>query len=191
MSQATTATERPRRADAQRNYEHILAVARVAVAERGGDIVLEDIARDAGVGIGTLYRHFPNRQALFEATFLDEALELRARAESLVGDPDPFAALRGWLRQQMDFGAHGHSMGAAVMNAKHTEGSEIQRACIGMREAGALLLGQAQAAGTVREDVELSDVLRLIHGVVLADRQVPDPERADRMFDLVMAGIRA
>jgi AcrR family transcriptional regulator len=191
MSQARTVTERPRRADAQRNYERILAVARVAVDERGGDIVLEDIARDAGVGIGTLYRHFPTRQALFEATFLHEARELRARAEGLVGDPDPFDALRGWLRQQMDFGAHGHSMGAAVMNAKHTEGSEIQRACAGMREAGAVLLSQAQAAGTVRDEVELADVLRLIHGVVLANQQVPDPERAGRMFDLVMAGIRA
>jgi AcrR family transcriptional regulator len=191
MSQARTVTERPRRADAQRNYERILAVARVAVDERGGDIVLEDIARDAGVGIGTLYRHFPTRQALFEATFLHEARELRARAEGLVGDPDPFDALRGWLRQQMDFGAHGHSMGAAVMNAKHTEGSEIQLACAGMREAGAVLLSQAQAAGTVRDEVELADVLRLIHGVVLANQQVPDPERAGRMFDLVMAGIRA
>jgi AcrR family transcriptional regulator len=190
MSQLT-ATQRPRRADAQRNYDRILAVARAAVAQLGGDIVLEDIARDASVGIGTLYRHFPTRQDLLEATFLDEALELRERAEGLVDAPAPFDALRDWLRLQMDLGAHGHSMGAAVMNAKHTEGSAIQVACVGMREAGTVLLQQAQAAGTVRPGVDMVDVLRLIHGIVLTNQQVPDPERAARMFDVVIAGIRA
>jgi AcrR family transcriptional regulator len=187
----TTATQRPRRADAQRNYERVLAVARGAVAERGADIVLEDIAREAGVGIGTLYRHFPTRQALLEATFLDEAQELRARAEDLAGASSPLDALTDWLRLQMDFGAHGHSMGAAVMNAKHTEGSAIQVACVAMRAAGAALLREAQAAGEVRPDVDMSDVLRLIHGVVLVNEQTPDSDRATRMFDLVVAGIRA
>lgn len=181
----------PKRADAQRNYDTILRTARIAVAERGGDIVLEDVARDAGVGIGTLYRHFPTRQALFEAAFLDEALELRARAELLASEPSSFDALVSWLRLQMDLGAHGRSMGAAIMNAKHTEGTEIQMACASMREAGAVLLRHAQEMGDVRSDVEMVDVLRLIHGIVLASEQAPDPERVERMFDLVMAGIRA
>jgi AcrR family transcriptional regulator len=189
MSEATV-THRPRRADARRNYDRILAVARAAIAERGADVVLEDIAREAGVGIGTLYRHFPTRQALFEATFLDEAEELRTRAEGLVDAPSPLEALVVWLRLQMDFGAHGRSMGAAVMNAKHTEGSDIQLACVAMREAGAQLLARAQAAGEVRAGVEMGDVLRLIHGVVLANDQAPDPERTTRAFDLVIAGIR-
>ncbi len=85
--------QRTRRADAQRNYDRIVAAARAALAERGIDVVLEDVAREAGVGIGTLYRHFPTRQALFEATFLDEALELRDRAEELTDDPSPLDAL--------------------------------------------------------------------------------------------------
>ena len=189
MSQVT-ATKRPLRADAQRNYDRILAVAREVIAERGADIVLEDIAREAGVGIGTLYRHFPTRQALFEAAFLDEARELRTRAEELADGPSPLDALIDWLHLQMDFGAHGHSMGAAVMNAKHTEGSEIQVACIAMREAGVVLLEQAQMAGEVRQHVDMGDVLRLIHGIILADQQAPDPERSARMFDLVIEGIR-
>jgi AcrR family transcriptional regulator len=179
-----------RRIDAQRNYARILAVARAAVSEYGGDIVLEDIARTAGVGIGTLYRHFPTRQALLEAAFLDEARELRVRADELAGEPEPLDALIEWLRLQMDFGAHGHSMGAAVMNAKHSEGSEIQVACVCMRDAGTVLLENAQAAGQVRPDVQMVDVIRLMHGIVLANEQAPDPERATRMFDLVMAGIR-
>jgi AcrR family transcriptional regulator len=191
MSRATEARERPRRADAQRNYERIVAVARAAVTEQGADVVLEDIARRADVGIGTLYRHFPTRQALFEATFLDEAVDLRARAEALADAPSPFEALVQWLHLQMDFGARGRAMGAAVMNAKHTDGTEIQLACASMRTAGDALLQRAQAAGEVRADVEMTDVLRLILGVVMANEQAADPERAERMFDLVIAGIRA
>jgi AcrR family transcriptional regulator len=192
MSQAT-ATGRPRRADAQRNYDRILAVARAKVADRGGDIVLEDIARDAEVGIGTLYRHFPTRQTLLEAAFLDEANELRRRADELAQGSAPFESLVSWLRLQMDFGAHGHSMGAAVMNAKHTDGSDIQLACQDMREAGAMLLKQAQADGSVRPGVVMSDILRVIHGIVLVNQQSPDidEKRVSRMFDLVIAGIRA
>ena len=187
----TVVRKGPRRADAQHNYEVILAAARTAVAERGGDIVLEDIARNAGVGIGTLYRHFPTRQALLEAAFLDEALELRQRAEALKSAPATFDALIDWLRLQMDFGAHGRSMGAAVMNAKHTEGTEIQIACVDMREAGAVLLRRAQDAGEVRGDVEMVDLLRLMHGIVIANEQAPDQSRVNPMFDVVIAGIRA
>jgi AcrR family transcriptional regulator len=186
----TVVRKGPRRADAQRNYEVILVAARTAVAQRGGDIVLEDIARDAGVGIGTLYRHFPTRQTLLEAAFLDEALELRQRAEDLKAAPAPLDALIDWLRLQMDFGAHGRSMGAAVKNAKHTEGTEIQIACVDMRKAGAVLLRRAQDAGEVRADVEIVDLLRLMHGIVIANEQAPDQSRVVPMFDVVIAGIR-
>jgi AcrR family transcriptional regulator len=186
----TVVRKGPRRADAQHNYDVILAAARAAVAERGGDIVLEDIARNAGVGIGTLYRHFPTRQALLEAAFLDEALELRQCAEEMKSAPATFDALIDWLRLQMDFGAHGRSMGAAVMNAKHTEGTEIQIACVDMREAGAVLLRRAQEAGEVRPDVEIVDLLRLMHGIVIANEQAPDQTRVNPMFDVVIAGIR-
>src|SRR5579871_685837 len=110
---------RPMRADAQRNYASLLNTARVAVSEYGADIVLEDIARAAGVAIGTLYRHFPTRQDLLEAVFLDEANALKVRAEELANAPRPIDALIEWLHLQMNFGARGHSMGAAVMAAKH------------------------------------------------------------------------
>jgi hypothetical protein len=77
-----------------------------------------------------------------------------------------------------------------VMNAKHVDGSEIQLACAAMRDAGAVLLRRAQGAGAVRAEVEMADVLRLMHGIVLANEQSPDPERVERMFALVVAGIR-
>jgi AcrR family transcriptional regulator len=187
----TPTTTKPRRADAQRNYERILAAARTAVVERGVDVSLEDVARDAGVGIGTLYRHFPTRLALLEAIFIDKVEELRARAEALAQGSSAFDALVTWLRLQMDLSAQGRCMGAAVMNAKHTEGSDMQVAYVSMRRAGDALLARAQAAGEARPGVEMPDVLRLIHGVVLANEQLADPERATAMFDLVVAGIRA
>ncbi len=123
-----TPANRPMRADAQRNYASLLKTARVAVSERGADIVLEDVARSAGVAIGTLYRHFPTRQDLLEAVFLDETNELRAQAEELASAPVPFDALMRWLRLQMDFAARGRSMGAAIMAAKHVPGTRIYAA---------------------------------------------------------------
>jgi AcrR family transcriptional regulator len=146
------------------------------------------------VGIGTLYRHFPNRQALLEAVFLDDAEQLRRSAEAMCEDceeRDPLHDLVEWLRLQMIFGARGRSMGAAVMNAKHAEGSTIQLACLAARDAGAVLLSRAQEAGQVRPGVDLADVLRLIHGIVIASEGADDdPEREARMFDLVIAGLR-
>lgn len=190
MSQVPVA-KAARRADAQRNYELILAAARAGIAERGAHIVLEDVARDAGVGIGTLYRHFPTRQDLLEEAFLEEALALRDRAESLVDSPEAFDALVAWLRLQMEFASRGRSLGAAVMAAKHVEGSDLQVAYAAMRDAGDTLLHRAQASGDVKESVDMIDVLKLVYGIVMACEQAPEPEQVERMFELVIAGIEA
>ncbi len=189
MNNPTQASRRMR-ADAQRNYANLLSAARAAVAERGGDIVLEDIARSAGVAIGTLYRHFPTRQDLLEAVFLDETNELRARAEDLAGAAVPLDALVSWLRLQMGFAARGRSMGAAVMAAKHVQGTRIHTAFKAMREAAEVLLHRAQAAGEVRTDVQIDDLLRLVYGIVLVTEHASEPDGANRMLDLVIAGIR-
>jgi AcrR family transcriptional regulator len=181
---------RPMRADAQRNYASLLNTARVAVSERGADIVLEDIAKSAGVAIGTLYRHFPTRQDLLEAVFLDETNELRARAEALASAPVPFDALMSWLRLQMDFAAFGRSMGAVIMAAKHVPGTRIYEANKAMHQAGEVLLLRAQAAEQIRTDVHIIDVLRLVYGIVMVTEHASDPDGANRMLDLVIAGIR-
>jgi AcrR family transcriptional regulator len=181
---------RPMRADAQRNYASLLKVARVAVSERGADIVLEDIARSAGVAIGTLYRHFPTRQDLLEAVFLDETNELRMYAEELASAPVPLDALISWLRLQMDFAARGRSMGAAIMAAKHVPGTRISAANKAMHEAGEVLLLRAQAAEQIRTDVHILDVIRLVYGIAMVNEHASDPDGANRMLALVIAGIR-
>jgi AcrR family transcriptional regulator len=178
------------RADARRNYASLLRTARTAVSELGSDIVLEDIARSAGVAIGTLYRHFPTRRDLLEAVFLDATADLRARAEELAGAPVPFDALLTWLRLQMDFAAQGRSMGAAIMAAKQVPGTRIYAANQAMHEAGNVLLLRAQAAGQIRTDVRLVDVMRLVYGIAMVSEHAPDPDGASRMLDLVIAGIR-
>src|SRR3954451_15248734 len=93
-----TLLARPKRADARRNYEKVLAAARDAFAEGGESTALEDIARRAGVGIGTLYRHFPNRQALVEALYVDEVEEL-CRSAAELDDADPWEALSAWFER--------------------------------------------------------------------------------------------
>jgi AcrR family transcriptional regulator len=184
-------SSRPRRADARRNYDKLLTAARAAVDMHGRDIILDDVARRAGVAIGTLYNHFPTRQDLFQALFLEEAEELRLRAEELADSPAPLDALITWLRLQLDYGARGRSMGAAVMNMRHAYGSPVQRTHAAMHEAGSVLLRRAQATGEVRADVELPRVLRLILGILLANEDAPDPGGVEPMFDIVIAGIRA
>lgn len=185
-------SQRPLRADARRNQERLLAEAREAFNRDGPDACLEDIARRAGVGIGTLYRHFPTRQDLQEAVFLGQAEELGHRADELANDPDPLEGLISWLRLQVDFGCFGRKLGTAVMTAKHREGAPIQQACSQARDRGAVMLRRAQDAGQVRGDVDLGDLLRLLHGMVLATAETPDTsEQVDRMFALVVAGLRA
>lgn len=184
-------TGKPRRADARRNREKVITAARAAVTERGSDVSLEDVARQAGVGIGTLYRHFPNRQALLEAAFLDQAEELKDEAEVRAAAPDALAALTSWLRLNMEFGAWGQSAGAAVMAAKQTEGTEIYTTCQAMKQAGLVLFDRAKAAGQVNADADFTDVMRMMHAIVMVNAAAPDgPERVDRMFDLVIGGLR-
>ncbi|HEY0754022.1 MAG TPA: TetR/AcrR family transcriptional regulator [Ktedonobacteraceae bacterium] len=160
------------------------------MSERGPDIVLEDVARLAGVAIGTLYRHFPTRQDLLEAVFLDETNELRIHTEELASAPVPFEALISWLRLQMDFAARGRSMGAAIMAAKHVPGTRIYAANKAMLMAGEVLLLRAQAAEQIRADVRIIDVVRLVYGIVMVNERASDPDGANRMLDLVIAGIR-
>jgi AcrR family transcriptional regulator len=191
MSTTGTAAGRPMRADARRNCEALVARAAEAFAERGADDVsLEEIARRAGVGIGTLYRHFPNRQSLLEAVFRDQVEALAHLADDLMHAADPGAAFVEWLGAIVAFGSTKRSMLAGLL-ATDGPGAELYSACkTMMQDSTGALLRRAQQAGAVRPDVTHADVQRLTHALVLASEHAPaDPEQASRMLSLVTGGL--
>jgi AcrR family transcriptional regulator len=184
--------QRPLRADAQRNYQRLVTAASAAFAEHGADDAsLEEIARRAGVGIGTLYRHFPNRQALLEAVYRDQVDVLSDRARQLSESQDPGAALDEWLRALVSFGRTKRSLTSAML-ATLDKDSELMSTCsLIMRNAATTLLKRAQEAGVVRADANATDMLRLVHAVSMAvEREPTDQGQADRLLGLIMDGLR-
>ncbi|MCX5237017.1 TetR/AcrR family transcriptional regulator [Streptomyces prunicolor] len=179
------------RADARRNYERLLTEARVCFAAHGTDASLEDVARRAGVGIGTLYRHFPNRQALMSAVFEDAVGELLARSRELRDAPQPCAALVSWLREMVTHASEYRGLARALMAVTYDDTSALAKCSGPIREAGGALLFRAQEAGDVRGDVEIGDLLQLTHAIALAAEGNPgDPELADRLLTLTLRGLK-
>ncbi|HBW21090.1 MAG: TetR/AcrR family transcriptional regulator [Streptosporangiaceae bacterium] len=179
------------RADARRNYERLLTAAAAAFAEHGADDVsLEEIARRAGVGIGTLYRHFPARQALLEAVYVGQVEALSARARELMSSEAPAEALTEWLRALVAFGSTKRNLSAALVQTLGKDSEVMSRCGSMMREAAAGLLERAQQAGVVRADLQGTDLLRLMHGMILAsDWAQGDSAQADRILSMVMHGL--
>ncbi|WP_305783585.1 TetR/AcrR family transcriptional regulator [Symbioplanes lichenis] len=174
---------RPQRADARRNFDALLAAARTAFAEHGTDASLEDIARRAGVGIGTLYRNFPARRDLFEAVYVEEVDQLARVAADVAGLP-PWDALVTWLHRFVEYAVTKR----AVVEALNRE-SEMFAACRAtMYEAGEPLLTRAQEAGAVRPDVRIDDLLRMVSGLTSAS--YIDEAQRDRVLALALDGLR-
>ena len=186
------ASGKPMRADAQRNYQRLLSAAMTAFTEHGADDAsLEEIARRAGVGIGTLYRHFPTRQALLEAVYRDQVEALRSRADELLESDAPDEALAAWLRALVAFSSTKHSLTSALL-ATLGQDSDLLSTC-SMRIWGAAetLLERAQQAGTVRPDADARDLIRLVHAVNIATQHMPtDPGQTDRLLGLILDGLR-
>ncbi|WP_309111514.1 helix-turn-helix domain-containing protein [Saccharothrix sp.] len=155
------------RADARRNHDLIVSVAAEAFAEHGVDTSLRDIARRAGVGIGTLYRHFPTREALVEALLRQRFDRLRARAEELADQP-PAEALARWLTDVATGSATYRGLPESVLAALRDETSELHGSCVAMRAAGAELLARAQEEGLVAAGVTPEEVLALAAGLAWA-----------------------
>ncbi len=184
--------QRPLRADAQRNYQRLVTAASAAFTEHGADDAsLEEIARRAGVGIGTLYRHFPNRQALLEAVYRDQVDVLSDRARQLSESEDPGAALGEWLRALVSFGRTKRSLTSAMLATLGKDSELISTCSLIMRSAATTLLRRAQEAGVVRADANATDTLRLVHAVSMAvEREPADQGQADRLLGLIMDGLR-
>lgn len=184
----TTAGQRPMRADARRNYQRLLDEAKAAFLEQGAEAPLEDIARRAGVGIGTLYRHFPTRLALQEAAYHDEVAELCTRAYTFLETEPEGEALGAWMRA---FAQHATSRRGLIQTMKEVimRRSELFDRCHDeIREAAGVVLAQAQAAGTARPEVTVTDLLRLTHGLSVASEH--DPASTDRLLSYLLDGLR-
>ncbi len=183
---------RRQRADARRNAERVLEAARAVFAEQGPDASLEEIARRAGVGIGTLYRHFPTREVLIETVFRDRIDASRARAEQLLESDAPGDALAAWLREQLLQASECQGLGASAMIMMLDDEAGRPSVCEEMREASAKLLARAQESGDVRADADIDDLVRLVSAIGLATEDAPDrAAQADRMLALVLDGARA
>ncbi|MYS89329.1 MULTISPECIES: TetR/AcrR family transcriptional regulator [Streptomyces] len=183
---------RPMRADARRNYERLLKVAVEAFAEHGEGASLDDIAKRAGVGSGTLYRHFPTRQDLLEAAYLDRIEAMAARADELAAGLPPGEALGEWL---YELGAGLIRMRGlkALLGPAVTDGDSAMATACGdaVNSAAARLVRAAQREGTLRGDVEPVEVLRLAHGVATASELADGEGRHMRRYlALLTEGLR-
>jgi AcrR family transcriptional regulator len=178
---------RPQRADARRNYDKLIAAARQVFTECGADASLETIAKQAGVGIGTLYRNFPTRQSLLEATYLEEVEALCNSASELAG-LDPWDALVGWLDRFAEYASTKKALSAELLATLGMD-SEVFKSCSSaIFTAGQPLVERAQLAGVVRGDVTINDVVRLASGIAMV--RFAEPGQIKRLLAVALDGLR-
>jgi AcrR family transcriptional regulator len=185
--------ERPARrprADSARNRERLIEAARTAFGRQGADVSLEEIARLAQVGIGTLYRHFPSRLDLLEAVYRREVGQLAEAAPRLLAERAPFEALREWMRLAVDYLAAKRVIGPAL--AASAGGPEIYAASGGLiTEAMKQLVARAVESGEIRSDVDSGDLLRAMVGLSYGYAEPGWEASARRLVDILMDGLRA
>lgn len=178
---------KPMRADARRNYDKLLAAARAEFAAKGTGASLEEIARRAEVGVGTLYRHFPSRQALLEAVYVEEVQAL-CRSAADYSDISPWEALTGWFGRFIDYVATKRAL-ADEMLTTMTKDAPVFRTCHdAIFGAGEPLLERAKQAGAVRSDVEFADTIALVSGVTMVRNSTP--EQMKRVLAVALDGLR-
>jgi AcrR family transcriptional regulator len=183
-------TGRKPRADAERNRVRLLETAKAAFAEKGGGASLDEIARSAGVGAGTLYRHFPTRDALIEAVYRNETEQLAAAATRLAETHVPLAALREWLRLFVDYMATKRGMSEALNSIVGVTSELFSNSAEQIKRAIAKLIGRAVASGDIRLDIDPLDLLRALAGVTNVSPGPDGKQAAKRMVDILIAGLR-
>ncbi|WP_327187167.1 TetR/AcrR family transcriptional regulator [Streptomyces sp. NBC_01334] len=177
------------RADARKNRDHVLAVAGTAIAEQGSDVSMRDIARRADVGLATLLRHFPTREALLEALLRTSFNGLTAKAGELETSNSPEDALVSWLRDCVAWTTEYQGVTALMTAAIEDTDSALHAACVTLRAAGARLLARAQASGAARTDIDGTDLFALVAGLAWLSDQPSLAPRADHLFDVVASAI--
>ncbi|WP_395292282.1 TetR/AcrR family transcriptional regulator [Kitasatospora hibisci] len=186
----TTGTGRPLRADARRNREKILSAAVRVFAEDGLEAHLERIAKEAGVGSGTLYRNFPTREALIEAAYRNELSRLCDAAPELLATMPPREALRAWMGRFIDYATAKLGMADALRAVVDSGVNPYAHSRELMMTALTSLLDAATAAGTIRSDTSPGDMFAALTGVALASGKPDQRDQAERLLDLVLDGLR-
>lgn len=183
---------RPLRADARRNRDHLLRVAAAAFAADGLSVSLDEIARRAGLGPGTLYRHFPTKEALFEAVVHERLRSLLDDARARSANTDPAEALFGFVTRLLAEADAKQDLTDALTSAAVDVAASVRTTANALREAIGVLLRRAQLAGAVRPDFALPDLMALISGLMMAQR-APADRRGDpaRMLAVLFDGLRA
>jgi AcrR family transcriptional regulator len=193
MSAPRLTPEPPRarqpRADAVRNRERLLEAAKGVFSAGGPNASLEGVAREAGVGIGTLYRHFPTREALFEAVYRREVDQMAAYAIALSRDEDAVEALRRWLHRAVDMIATKKGMITALALAVDSGCEVYQYSFQNLARSVQLLLDAAVQAGRIRSDVGADDVLRALIGMSYPDTRDGWREQAVKLLDILVDGL--
>ena len=190
METGSAKSSRKPRADALRNRERVLEAAKTVFSAGGPDASLEAVAREAGVGIGTLYRHFPTREALYEAVYRREVEQLSELAEELKGEAAPVEALRRWLRSNVEFVATKKGMATALALAAGPPSELTAFSFERLTKAIRMLLERAVAAGEVRADITPEDLLRTLVGMCMLHDQPGWQASVVRMLDVLVDGLR-
>ncbi|MGW0182288.1 TetR/AcrR family transcriptional regulator [Nocardia sp. NPDC003345] len=184
------AVGRPTRADARRNRDRLLTAARAAFTA-SDTAALESIARDAGVGIGTLYRHFPTREALIDAVYAAELDDVTAGADTLLSELPPERALRAWMDRYTEFVATKRAMIGSLRAASAAGGPAASSTRERITATIATLLAAGARSGALRADIDPDDVTTMLLGVTLATAADETPDRADRLLDLILDALGA
>jgi AcrR family transcriptional regulator len=181
---AAYTVQRPHRADAARNFDALLLAARSAFAQHGSQAALEDIARDAGVGIGTLYRNFPTRHHLFNAIYMGEVEQLCTLAAE-IADLPPWQALEVWIHRFVSFDVTKR----AIAEGLDRDSDMFHAGSEALRTAGKPLLSRAQEAGDARTDTSFDDVMRMVVGLTAS--VFVDEAQRERVLAMALDGVRA
>ncbi|MDQ8043337.1 MAG: TetR/AcrR family transcriptional regulator [Solirubrobacteraceae bacterium] len=192
MSETTTqpavpTPAKPKRADALRNYQKLLTAAREAFTEDGAGASLEDIARRAGVGIGTLYRHFPTRQNLLEAVYFDE-FEAIAKSATQLDDLEPWDALVKWLHDFVGYAVTKRAVAEELLTYVQRDAAVFNEVRTAITRVGDDLITRAQEAGVVRRDTSFSEVGPMVSGIATIRGQTP--EAIHQILDVALDGLR-
>ncbi|PZG14097.1 TetR/AcrR family transcriptional regulator [Nonomuraea aridisoli] len=181
---------RARRADAQRNRERVLAAAVRAFSEHGPEASVNLVAKEAGVGIGTLYRHFPTREALIEAAYRNELTAVCDAVTGVLEAHPPLEAMRVWMDRFLDYMTTKIGMADALRAVIASGGDPYAQSRTLLDEAVGRLLAAAQEAGEIRADADAHDVLISLSGIALAAGAPERREQARRLVGLLIDGLR-